>query len=194
MKRIFLGGLLLAVITALALWIDGALHIGLGAAMFTGGIGVVLGLVNPGGPIARITSFLIGFLLSWAMFGVQAALLPQVTLSQIICAVVSIAIITLIAGFTKDRMPFWALLLGGATMVGAYYTLFTQAPQNFLTESVSSAGGALAGVAIGFIVAALMRLIGGDDTQEATPQAAAPVAAPTPTPVPNDPSILPTSN
>ncbi len=194
MKKIFLGGLLLAVITALALWIDGALHIGLGAAMFTGGIGVVLGLVGPGGPIARITSFLIGFVLAWAMFGVQAALLPQVTLSQIIAAVVSIAIITLIAGFTRDRMPFWALLLGGATMVGAYYTLFVQAPQNFIAESVTAAGGALAGVAIGLIVAALMNLIGGDDKEPTAQDAGAQLAAPTPPPVPNDPSILPTSN
>lgn len=194
MKKIFVGGLLLAVFTSIALWIAAALQLPLGAILFSGGVGTVLGLVKQGGPIARIVSFLIGFVLSWALFGVQAALLPQLVISQIIGAVVTIAIITLIAGFTRNKMPFWALLLGAATMVGAYQTEFEDAPQNFLTQSVTSAGGTLIGVALGLIVAAIMELVGADDDEPAAMPAAPVAAAPTPPPVPNDPSILPTSN
>ena len=195
MKKIFVGGLLLAVFTAIALWIGAALQLPLGAILFSGGVGTVLGLIKQGGPIVRIVSFLIGFVLSWALFGVQAALLPQLVVSQIIGAVVTIAIITLIAGFTSNKMPFWALLLGAATMVGAYQTEFANAPQNFLTESVTSAGGTLIGVALGLIVAAIMEFVGADEDEEPTAKPATPVAAaPTPPTVPNDPSILPTSS
>jgi len=194
MKKIFVGGLLLAVFTAIALWIGAALQLPLGAILFSGGVGTVLGLIKQGGPIVRIVSFLIGFVLSWALFGVQAALLPQLVVSQIIGAVVTIAIITLIAGFTRNKMTFWALLLGAATMVGAYQTEFEDAPQNFLTQSVTSAGGTLIGVALGLIVAAIMELVGADDDEPAATPAAPVAAAPTPPPVPNDPSILPTSN
>ena len=170
MKKIFVGGLLLAVFTAIALWIGAALQLPLGAILFSGGVGTVLGLIKQGGPIVRIVSFLIGFVLSWALFGVQAALLPQLVV-------------------------FWALLLGAATMVGAYQTEFANAPQNFLTESVTSAGGTLIGVALGLIVAAIMEFVGADEDEEPTAKPATPVAAaPTPPAVPNDPSILPTSS
>jgi hypothetical protein len=158
-----------------------------------GGVGAVLGLVKQGGPVARITSFLIGFLLSWVLFGVQAALLPQVVLSQIIGVVVTIAIVTLIAGFSRNRMPFWALLLGAATMVGAYQTQFAAGPQNFLTQSVTSAGGTLIGVALGLIVAFVMELIGADDDAPASRVSASASSAPAAPAVPNDPAILPTT-
>ncbi len=193
MKKIFVGGLLLAVVTTVGLWVGAALQMPLGAILFTGCVGAVLGLVKQGGPIARILSFLIGFVVSWLFFGIQAALLPQVVLSQIIGTVATIAIITLVAGLSRNKMPFWALLLGSATMVGAYQTQFANAPQNFLSESVSSADGALIGVALGLIVAFMMELIGSDDetpaAAPATPAATTPVAPA----VPNDPSILPTS-
>ncbi len=201
MKKIFVGGLLLAVATALALWVGAALQMPLGGIIFSGGVGTVLGLVKQGGPIARIVSFLIGFVVSWLLFGIQAALLPQVVLSQIIGAVILLAIITLVAGLSGNKMPFWALLLGSATMVGAYQTQFANAPQGFLSQSVSSAGGTLVGVALGLIVAFIMELIGADDetpaTTPAAPAATTPAAPAATTPaapaVPNDPSILPTS-
>lgn len=196
MKKIFIGGLLLAVFTAIALWIGAALQLPLGGILFSGGVGAVLGLVKQGGPIARIVSFLIGFVVSWVLFGVQAALLPQVVLSQIIGAVVVIAIVTMVAGFSRNKMPFWALLLGSATMVGAYQTQFENAPQNFLTQSVTSAGGTLIGVALGLIVAFLMELIGSDEDAPASaataPAATTPANPPAPA-IPNDPSILPTA-
>lgn len=196
MKKIFVGGLLLVVFTAVGLWIGAALQLPLGGILFSGGVGAVLGLVKQGGPIARIVSFLIGFIVSWVAFGLQAALLPQVVMSQIIGATVVIVIVTLVAGLSRNKMPYWALLLGSATMVGAYQTQFENAPQNFLTQSVTSAGGTLIGVALGLIVAFLMELVGADeDTPSETPAepvASAP-ATPPAAPVPNDPSILPTS-
>ncbi|MGB3673776.1 MAG: hypothetical protein WA988_04975, partial [Candidatus Nanopelagicales bacterium] len=67
MKKIFIGGLLLAVFTAIALWIGAALQLPLGGILFSGGVGAVLGLVKQGGPIARIVSFLIGFVVSWVL-------------------------------------------------------------------------------------------------------------------------------
>lgn len=192
MKKIFIGGLLLAVVSAVALWVGAALQLPLGGILFSGGVGTVLGLVKQGGPIARITSFLIGFLLSWVLFGIQAALLPQVVLSQIIGTVVTIVVITLVAGLSRNRMPFWALLLGAATMVGAYQTQFAAAPQNFLTQSVTSAGGTLIGVALGLIVAFVMDLIGSDDEATTAAAGASTSLAPAAPAVPNDPSILPT--
>jgi hypothetical protein len=159
MKKIVVGGLLLIVVTALALLLGSALDIPLGGILFTGGIGVVLGIIKQGGPVARIVGFVIGFLLAWVAFGLQAALLPQTVGSQIVAAVIVLAIVTAIAALSRDKVPFWSLLLGTATMVGAYQTAFELTPQNFLTESVSSAGGALFGVALGLIVAGFMNLL-----------------------------------
>ncbi len=193
MKKIFVGGLLLAVVTTVGLWVGAAMQMPLGAILFTGCVGAVLGLVKQGGPIARILSFLIGFVVSWLFFGIQAALLPQVVLSQIIGTVATIAIITLVAGLSRNKMPFWALLLGSATMVGAYQTQFANAPQNFLSESVSSADGALVGVALGLIVAFIMELVGAHHEAPAAAPASPAATTPAAPAVPNDPSILPTS-
>lgn len=192
MKKIIAGGVLLAVFTVIALWIGSAMSLPLGGILFSGGVGTVLGLVKQGGPVARIVSFLIGFLVSWVMFGIQAAFLPQVVESQMIGAVITLAIVTLVAALSRDKMPFWALLLGAATMVGAYQTEFANAPQNFLTESFQSAGGTLIGVALGLIAAFIMELIGSEDDVPEFPTPAPTEPEPAPA-TPSDMGILPNS-
>jgi hypothetical protein len=159
MKKILVGGLLLLIVTILGLLLADTLGLPFSGILFTGGVGVVLGLVKGGGPIARIVGFVIGFLLAWVAFGVQAAILPQTVGSQILSSGLVIVIVTLIAGLSRDRVPFWSLLLGTAAMVGAYQTSFENAPQNFLSESLVSANGTLFGVAVGLIVAGFMNLI-----------------------------------
>jgi hypothetical protein len=118
----------------------------------------------------RIVAFLIGFVLGWIGFGLQAGILPQTTASQIITAVIVIAIITAIAALSHDKVPFWAMLLGTGTMVGAYQTAFLDAPQNFLSGSPLAATGALVGVAMGLITAGVMNLLE-EEVHDDTPAA-----------------------
>ncbi len=174
MKKIVVGGLLLVVVTALGLYVGSALGVPLAGILFTGGVGVVLGIVKQGGPIMRIVAFVIGFLLAWVAFGVQAALLPQTVGSQIITSGIVLIIVTAIAALSRDKVPFWALLLGTATMVGAYQTSFENAPQNFLSESLITANGTLLGVAMGLIVAGFMNLLEEEvpEDKSATPTSA----------------------
>ncbi|MEI6624356.1 MAG: hypothetical protein WCP28_20890 [Actinomycetes bacterium] len=182
MKKNVVGGVLLAVLAALALWIGSALKLPFEAIVFTAGVGLVLGIVKVGSPIARVFSFLIGFVLAWVFFALQAAFLPQVLLSQIVSAVVVILLVTLLAVLTKSKMPLWASILGAATMVGAYQTAFGIAPQNFLSESIPAAGSALFGVALGLVVAGLVELIApdADDSPAGIPAAGASAAPASP--------------
>jgi len=173
MKKIVVGGLLLIVVTALALLLGSALQLPLGGILFTGGVGVVLGIIKQGGPIARIFGFVIGFMLSWVAFGIQAAILPQTVGSQILASSIVLIIVTAIAALSRDKVPFWSLILGTATMVGAYMTDFENAPQNFLSDSFNAAGGTLIGVAMGLVVAGFMNLLEDEvpDGKPAAPKA-----------------------
>lgn len=175
MKKIVVGGLVLIVFVTIGLLVGAALEVALAGVLFTGAIGVVLGIVPLGGPVMRIVAFLIGFVLGWVGFGLQAGVLPQTTASQIIAAVLVIIVVTVIAALSRDKVPFWAMLLGAATMVGAYQTAFLAAPENFLTGSPIAATGALVGVAMGLITAGVMNLLE-EEVHDDTP-----AAPPTPT-------------
>ncbi len=156
MRRILLSGLLLAALAGLALIISSGLHIGLGSTLLGACIGAVLGLVTTNSPLSRVGGFLIGFVITWVSYGIRAQFLPQSPLAQAIAVFGAIAVIAVIAAVAKGKMPFWAFLLGAATMAGAYDFSFAAAPYNFISESISTAGGVLFPVALGMLAAVIL--------------------------------------
>lgn len=159
MRRVLVAGFVLAVLAAVSVWIGNLFSIGLGSTLFAGTIGAVLGLVKSHTPIIKIVSFLIGFVVAWALYGVQALLLPLTSTGEMVGVFLTIAVVTIIAALAHSKLPFWAMLLGVAAMAGAYGTSFLSAPQNFISQSVAAAGATLFVAALGMIAAALTELV-----------------------------------
>lgn len=179
MKRTFACGLILAVLAVVGVFVSDWLQYGLGVTAFGAVIGAVLGLIRTHSPAARLIAFLIGFVIEWAMFGVQAQFLPQVTASSAIIVFIALILITVIAGLSHSQLPFWAFLLGAAAMLGAYGTTFEVSPQGFISDSVATVGAFLFPMALGFLAALLIEAVPqetGEPDAVATPQPVEPPA------------------
>ena len=159
MRRILLSGLLLALLAALAVLVGSGLNLSLGSTLFSACIGAVLGLITTNSPLSRIGGFLIGFVISWASYGIRAQFLPQNAVAQAITVFCAIALIAIIAAVAKGKMPFWSFLLGAATMAGAYDFSFAAAPYNFVSQSVATAGAVLFPVALGMLAAVILEAL-----------------------------------
>ncbi len=159
MRRTLLCGLLLAVLAAVTVFVTAWLGFGLGVIAFGAAIGGVLGLVRTHSPLARLAAFLIGFVITWAMFGVQAQFLPQVTASLAICVFVGLALISIIAALSHARLPFWGFLLGAAAIAGAYGVQFQLAPQNFIADSIATVGAVLLPIALGLLATLVIEAV-----------------------------------
>ncbi|OYO22020.1 hypothetical protein CGZ93_08845 [Enemella dayhoffiae] len=84
-------------------------------------------------------------------------------------AAVVLIICALVAGISRDRVPLWSTLLGGAALVAAYETTHRNAPALFLTESPRAAStialAAGVGVAVASLAQALLPGTSGTDAQ-----------------------------
>lgn len=165
MKRVLVSGVALAVLAAIAVLIGASLNIALGSTLFAGAIGAVLGLVPDRSPLARIGGFLIGFVIAWVMYGIQAQFLPQINVSNAIMTLVTIIIVTIIAALAHNKIPFWSFLLGAAAISGAYGVQFGSSPELFLTQSVAAAGGVLFVAALGMVAAMLAEMIQSESSE-----------------------------
>ena len=95
---------------------------------------------------------------------------------------VVVAICTVVAALSRERLPLWTLLLGAAVLAGSYETTYIEAPSQVLRTSTSSSTSVLLAVALGFFAAALVapRVPGPDGVGAAHP------ADPPATPVDGD--------
>ena len=126
-----------------------------GLALLGVAAGAVLGLVPDRGPAARAAGFLAGFLATWAAYGLRASVLPDVPIGRALAAAGVVAVITAVATATAGRIPLWSGLVGAATLVGAYETVFTADPAAFGAEATTAATTVLLAASIGYLVAVL---------------------------------------
>ena len=124
-------------------------------ALFGIAAGAVLGLVPDRGPAARAAGFLAGFLATWAAYGLRASVLPDVPIGRALAAAGVVAAITAVATATAGRLPLWSGLVGAATLVGAYETVFSADPAAFGSEATTVATTVLLAASIGYLVAVL---------------------------------------
>ena len=86
--------------------------------------------------------------------GLRAGLLRDTVSGEMIATVAAVAIVTIAAAASRERLPLWAALVGIGAFAGVYEPLFAAEPTLFATESplafasvvVATGIGALAGV------------------------------------------------
>lgn len=158
MRRTLLAGGLLAL--GAALLADHGGHVGIEAtrvALF----GVVMGAVlacagGAASPTGRAAAAGVGFVAGWAGYAARAAVLPDIPLGRAVAAFGVVAVVTVTAAATRERLPLWSGLLGVGLIGGAYETTFTASPPAFATESVTAATAALLAAGVGYLVATLV--------------------------------------
>jgi hypothetical protein len=69
---------------------------------------------------------------------------------------VVVALIAVVAAVSRGRLPLWSGLVGAASIVGAYESVYTNAPSQFLTESPAAATTVLLAVGLGFLATNLL--------------------------------------
>jgi len=150
MLRSLLSVVVLAFCAAFVLLIGGGSeleHVALLGAV----LGGVIGLVPHDPPLGKLGGFALGFVTTWAFFGIRAALLPDTTMGRAVAAFLVILIAGAGVAISNGKVPFWSVLVGVAAMAGAYETSFTDSPPQFMTTSPLAATSVLLAAGFGFL-------------------------------------------
>ena len=154
MLRSLLSVVVLAFCAAFVLLIGGGSeleHVALLGAV----LGGVIGLVPHDPPLGKLGGFALGFVTTWAFFGIRAALLPDTTMGRAVAAFLVVLIAGVGVAISNGRVPFWSVLVGVAAMSGAYETSFTDSPPQFMTTSPLAATSVLLAAGFGFLGAVI---------------------------------------
>src|SRR5688572_26331859 len=150
MRRSLIAGLALAVLAALATSLGGLLGFDLEhVALLGGAIGGALGLVPHHHAWGRIAGFLVGFVAAWIGFALRAAVLPDSSNGRAVATFLVVALCAAACAASARRLPLWSALLGVAGLVGAYEEIYTNAPSQFIAESLEAGTTVLVAVALG---------------------------------------------
>src|SRR3954454_19703097 len=150
MVRSLVTGLCLAVFAAVIIALSSLLGLDLEhVALLGAALGGVLGLVPHRPGWGKVAGFLAGFLLAWIGFALRAAVLPDSSAGRAVAAFVVVALIAVVAAVSGGRLPLWSGLVGAASIVGAYESVYTNAPSQFLSESPAAATTVLLAEALG---------------------------------------------
>jgi hypothetical protein len=156
-RTTLLSGAVLTVASILVIVLSAALGLDVESVALMGAAsGAVVALVPHRSPQARLGGFLIGFAASWIGYLVRAGFLPDTTAGHAIAVSVVVALCTVAAAASRDRIPLWSTLLGAAVLAGSYETTYIEAPSQVLSTSISTSTSVLLAVAFGFFVAALV--------------------------------------
>jgi hypothetical protein len=156
-RATLLSGAVLTVASILVIVLSSTLGLDVeSVALMGAGSGAVVALVPTRSPQDRLIGFLVGFAASWLGYLVRAGFLPDTTAGHAIAVAVVVAICTVVAALSRDRLPLWTLLLGAAVLAGSYETTYIEAPSQVLRTSTSSSTSVLLAVAFGFFAAALV--------------------------------------
>lgn len=145
-----------------------------GAAAIVAALPDLLGLSSPW-PILLVTAVafaaparpavigavLVGAGSWWLGIALRAGFLPDATSSLVIAAVIAVAICTLVATFTRERMPLWAGLVGIALFGAIYEPMFASEPTRFLSQSPLALASVVVAIGIGTLAAIAADLIAG---------------------------------
>lgn len=158
MKRIFLFGIACCAIAALVILIGDLLNLQLQNVMLGIGGGAILGLVRTHSPAMRYIACLIGFALGLVFYVVRLAVLPATIWGNLVAVIVTLLLVTVIAGLSSDRVPMWGMLLGVTMFAGAFDNYFTTTPWLFVSQAIATVAAMLFAVTAGFMVAILVEL------------------------------------
>ncbi len=154
MRRTLLAGLVLVIATALTVVIGEALDLEVEAVALLGvTTGAIVSLVPDQSASRRLAAFALGFIAAYAGYLVRAAVTPDTSVGRAVAAALIVLLCVGVFAISAGRLPFWAALLGSASLAGAYEFTYTQAATRVLDTSVSSATALLLCVAVGFLVA-----------------------------------------
>lgn len=149
-----------SLVTGLGLAVGAAVIIGLSTlfglelehvALLGAALGGVLGLVPHRPAWGKVVGFLAGFVLAWLGFALRAAVLPDSSAGRAVAAFLVVALIAVVAAASRGRLPLWSGLVGAAAIVGAYESVYTSAPSQFISESPAAATTVLLAVGLGFL-------------------------------------------
>lgn len=157
MVKSLVTGLCLAVFAAVIIGLSNVLGLDLEhVALLGAALGGVLGLVPHRPAWGKVVGFLVGFLLAWLGFALRAAVLPDSSSGRAVAAFVVVVLIAVVAAVSRGRLPLWSGLVGAASIVGAYESVYTNAPSQFVTESPAAATTVLLAVGLGFLATNLL--------------------------------------
>lgn len=132
-------------------------------------LAIAVGLAAAHLSAGRVVAFVVGAVVSWLMFALRAALLPDLALSQALLLVVGVLLLTLMAALSSERLPLWAGLVGYAAFSAHYEPIYALTPTRFLAESPISLVTVLLAAAVGFIGAVVAQIVTGSMTPDASP-------------------------
>lgn len=115
-------------------------------------------LVRPLRP-GPVVALVVGAAAWWVAMALRAGVLPDTTSSEVLAAVVAIAICTAAAVGTSERVPLWAGLAGSAVFAGLYEPVYADAPTHFLADSVVALASVVVAVGIGTVAAVIADLV-----------------------------------
>lgn len=156
MSRTVLRGAVIALVAALvavsgsAIGIDTVWPVLLAAA-----VGLSTLSLTPG----RVAAFVVGAIVSWAVFAVRAGFLPDVAMARALVVAVGVVLLTILAATTAERAPLWAGLVGFAAFSAYYEPMYAESPTLFLSESPLALVTVLLAAAVGFVAALLTELV-----------------------------------
>jgi hypothetical protein len=122
-------------------------------------LAVAVGLAAGYLTFGRVAAYVIGLATSWLMAALAAGVLPQMGVSDAIIVVAAVAIMTVIAVVSADRVPLWAGLAGYAAFAGFYEPIYDANPTLFLSESPVAFVTVLLAGALGVAIATVAELL-----------------------------------
>lgn len=171
MRSTLLSGAVLTVASILVIVLSSGLGLDVeSVALMGAGSGAVVALVPGRSPGLRLVGFLAGFALSWVGYLVRAGFLPDTTTGHALAVGVVVALCTVAAALSRERLSLWTLLLGAAVLAGSYETTYIEAPSQVLRTSASSSTSVLLAFAFGFFAAALVAPGGTPSDEAAAPE------------------------
>jgi hypothetical protein len=154
MRRTLLAGLLIAVAVFVTMFISGALDLELESFALLGlTVGAVVALVPDATPSHRLGGYAVGFVVTVLGYLFRAALTPDTTTGRAVAAFVIVALCVGVIAATLGRLPLWAGLVGVASVVGAFESIYDAAPTLVVTNVISTCSALLMCVAVGFVAA-----------------------------------------
>ncbi|HSU74850.1 MAG TPA: hypothetical protein VLI66_07905 [Terrabacter sp.] len=157
MVRSLVTGLCLAVFAAVIIGLSNVLGLDLEhVALLGAALGGVLALVPHRPAWGKPAGFLAGFLLAWLGFAMRAAWLPDSSGGRAVAAFLVVALVAVVAAVSGGRLPLWSGLVGAASIVGSYESVYTNAPSQFLSESPAAATTVLLAVGLGYLAVNLL--------------------------------------
>jgi hypothetical protein len=169
-RRTIIAGLILAVVAWVLLGTDvfasgspsgdltqsGMLGIAVGAALALVPYPAPALAAPPDGLFGRALAWAVGLLTAWAGYALWAAVLPDTAGGRAAGAVLVVLLLTAVAAASAGRLPFWALMLGVVSLVGAYETTFSANPTAFVGDSTTAATRVALATALAFCLVALV--------------------------------------